>query len=77
MATLTLHQWNSLEDAEQRRIVRGMARMIGTQDIDALSRVFNLCEPTIEKGIDGEQPVTRVAAPHLDPLLLLIKTYVR
>jgi hypothetical protein len=77
MATLTLTPWNDLPDHEQQRVVKLMARVIGARDLDALRRVFELCQPAIERGNDANgQPITRVAAPYVGPLRLLIESYV-
>lgn len=76
METLTLHPWTDLPTEEQHRVVSLMARVIGSKDIEALRRVFDLIEPVIEKGEENGQPVTRVAASYVGPLRLLIETYV-
>lgn len=77
MSPLTTIPWRELPNAEQQRIVHGMARMIGAKDLDALRRVFELGQPAIEKGTETNgQPITRVAASSVPVLRTLIENYV-
>jgi hypothetical protein len=67
--------WDDLESADQVMVITAYCQLLKTEKSDIMLRIFNLGNPKIVIGQNGENAYCRVHKDSVDIIKLLIRQY--